>query len=642
MADQRLSHLVALVITMVLGPVMAFLDQGPAAAIGQTFVVDSTADGADASLDDGRCATAGPASVCTLRAALQQANATAGHDRIEFRIAGTGPHRISPSTALPMLTDQSGVTIDGYTQPGSSMNTLAHGSNARLAIELRGRGPGAIDGLDIRSSRNVVQGLAIFDFHRTVRFWGSAAHDNEVLGNFIGTDATGTFGQPARVINNNAVHLENGAADNVIGKPGRANRNVLSGNGDKGVAMYDEGTDRNVVQNNVIGLSPSGARLRNWGHGIDINYDAGDNLIGGRGVEHANVVSGNELSGIEISHDRGARSTTGNQVIGNLIGTGIDGTTGSTATRNHEFGVNLEGKPTCPTVASCGPDISANLVESNTIVGSDAGVMIWKGAHDNIVRNNRIGVLPDGTVPPSSANTIWGVLIEAGAFDNLVETNVIAGVLEGIQIRPDNNYTNEPTNPSIPTGGNTLRRNSIWGIVNGFGIDIAPISTANDQPGKRDPAIQGGIAFPVIGAATEDTVNVQACAGCRVELFATDADLSSVYGQGRTFLADGEMGPDGAATFVFRTRATDPLVLHAGDRLSATATDALGNTSEFAVRVTVVSGTIGTTTPSTPTTSTPTTSTPTTSTTVPGGASGPGSGGAGGDLLGAHRCGGVC
>src|SRR5687768_1752509 len=48
-----------------------------------TFTVDSTGDAADASID-GLCATAG--AVCTLRAAIAEANATAGPHSINFNI----------------------------------------------------------------------------------------------------------------------------------------------------------------------------------------------------------------------------------------------------------------------------------------------------------------------------------------------------------------------------------------------------------------------------------------------------------------------------------------------------------------------------------------------------------------------------
>jgi hypothetical protein len=45
-------------------------------------------------------------------------------------------HVIAPTSGLPILYDA--VTIDGYTQPGSAVNTLSQGDNAKLLIEVSG------------------------------------------------------------------------------------------------------------------------------------------------------------------------------------------------------------------------------------------------------------------------------------------------------------------------------------------------------------------------------------------------------------------------------------------------------------------------------------------------------------------------
>src|SRR6266700_1027654 len=67
--------------------------------------------------------------VGSLRAAITAANTTPGANRIEFAITpfdGT-VKTIAPSNALPVITNS--VVIDGYTQMGSSSNTLAIGDN---------------------------------------------------------------------------------------------------------------------------------------------------------------------------------------------------------------------------------------------------------------------------------------------------------------------------------------------------------------------------------------------------------------------------------------------------------------------------------------------------------------------------------
>ncbi len=60
------------------------------------------------------------------------------NDRITFNIPGTGPHVLpTPVGGYPLIT-HSGITIDGYTQPGATANTnaLLDGNNASLQIVL--------------------------------------------------------------------------------------------------------------------------------------------------------------------------------------------------------------------------------------------------------------------------------------------------------------------------------------------------------------------------------------------------------------------------------------------------------------------------------------------------------------------------
>ena len=80
----------------------------------------------------------------SLRQAILDANAATGPQTITFDIpntdpgfnAATGTWTIIPASALPQITNA--VTIDGYSQPGSSVNTLAQGDNAVLKIVLDG------------------------------------------------------------------------------------------------------------------------------------------------------------------------------------------------------------------------------------------------------------------------------------------------------------------------------------------------------------------------------------------------------------------------------------------------------------------------------------------------------------------------
>src|SRR5207302_1603968 len=86
----------------------------------------------------------------SLRQAITSANGSPGLDLINFNIpssdancnATTKVCTITPASPMPTLDDP--VTIDGYTQPGSIVNTNGPGlgDNAKLLIEINGANEG--------------------------------------------------------------------------------------------------------------------------------------------------------------------------------------------------------------------------------------------------------------------------------------------------------------------------------------------------------------------------------------------------------------------------------------------------------------------------------------------------------------------
>lgn len=82
-----------------------------------TYTVNDVGDAGDATPGDDSCATAG--AVCTLRAAIEEANSHVGADTIEFSIAGTEPHKISATGA--------NLTITGR----KADSEIAHGPSGR-------------------------------------------------------------------------------------------------------------------------------------------------------------------------------------------------------------------------------------------------------------------------------------------------------------------------------------------------------------------------------------------------------------------------------------------------------------------------------------------------------------------------------
>jgi titin len=363
------------------------------------------------------------------------------------------------------------------------------------------------------------------------------------------------------------VAMQAGAHDNRIGKAGLPDRNVISGNYQNGIATYESGTARNIIQNNIMGLRPDGsAALPNRAHGIDLNSFTSDTLVGGSGPGEGNVISGNGQSAVEISHGTG---TLRNDVVGNLIGTTPAGTSAPAYARNGQFGVNLEGVVQCD--ASCPTDAGRSTVTGNVIVNNGRGVQIHKGQHDNVVSGNWIGVLRNGT---SASNTVYGVAIEKGAFGNRIgPDNVISRNSSGVVITA--NGTNPASPEEVRTYANTITRNRIFGNF-GLGIDLAPVGSVTPAPG---PLVNDGVRIPSTVVATRSSVTMSTCGGCTIELFLADG-AAGTHGEGQEFLASAVADSLGVATVPVPESARGRVV-------TATATDTTGNTSEFSQNVTV-------------------------------------------------------
>ena len=145
----------------------------------------------------------------SLRDVIDSANANCSGQTITFDIPGAGVHTIQPTGALPLITC-SHLSIDGYSQPGTSRNTLATGNNAVILIEINGQLSGYANGLVIQTDSVGIDGLAINGFAygdgiQVIAGLGTPGFG--LSGNFIGTDASGTIAKPNYV----GVHTMPGA-----------------------------------------------------------------------------------------------------------------------------------------------------------------------------------------------------------------------------------------------------------------------------------------------------------------------------------------------------------------------------------------------------------------------------------------------
>ena len=416
-----------------------------ASALANTYTVTSTADSGAGSL----------------RQAILDANTNPGADTIEFNIVGSGVQTIAPASALPAITD--GVTIDGYTQPGSSPNTHAvgEGLDTVLKIEIDGTAAGP-NGLVVQAQDVTIRGLAINRFpgyqieasgypYNTANlvvegcFLGTTPDGLHASGTGAGVAAThlnfriGGLTPAARNLIATEVHLTGAgvAQGNLIGTDATGLRAAAPGApSGRGVYLYGGnavtfgGTDPNA--GNVVAGFDEGLRLESATSTVQGNYfgvDAGltgvipsgstgiavvsAGLIGGAGPGEGNIIGGWE-TGVQIGHPVTFQ--------GNAVGTDFSGT------RN--LGNRINGVYVASSILSIG---GINPGEANLIAFNGwAGVLVYSFSKRVTIRGNRIFENGFGGTP-------------AGGFQGI-------GIDLASAVGPDGATANDPGDGDSGTG----------------------------------------------------------------------------------------------------------------------------------------------------------------------------------------------
>lgn len=254
--------------------------------------------------------SSGPGS---LAQAVTDANLLPGPHQIVFAIPGPGVHTID-------LSDKGiavgfSITIDGYTQPGATPNTLSVGNNAVILIQLDGGGPFATSsgGLGMYGNDSVVRGLSFTGFSGVNAstsaisigsFIPEYGAGNRVEGNFIGLAPDGVTLSG----NDYGVYFFGGNG-NIVGGNTPAARNLISGNRTGVFAVVNS-----TIVGNYFGTDVTGSRQ---GYGNVIAVMSGTNVIGTEESGAGNVFANN---GIAIQTFGG-----GSVIRGNLIGLLPDG-----------------------------------------------------------------------------------------------------------------------------------------------------------------------------------------------------------------------------------------------------------------------------------------------------------------------------
>ncbi len=417
---------------------------------------------------------------------------------------------------------------------------------------------GTVIGGTSAPTRNVISG----NTNAGVWFTGSGVSGNTVQGNWIGLNAAGTAALPNTFI---GMYLLGGAQSN------RVVDNVFSGHPSEGLRLSDIGTSFNVVQGNYFGTDAGGSQaIPNGFAGVTLFGGASSNTVGGTFPAARNVLSGNYYGAVI-----GDPGTSGNVVEGNLIGVGPDG---HTALPNTFAGLSLRNGATSNLVGGTASG-AGNVISANTTYGlflTDAGT------GGNRVEGNLIGTDLTGT--NAQGNGFADVELQAGAAGNFIggintgAGNVIAfsggtGVL-----------LFDPA-----TTNNAIRGNSIFDNAN-IGIDLNNDGVTPNHLGvlagpndfQNYPVITNAFGY---GRSTvvSGTLNSLADASYSIDLYGNVSADASGYGEGQIYLGSVGVTTDnsGKAAFAFTSTAGN----YAGQYITATATAAGGDTSEFSLAV---------------------------------------------------------
>ncbi len=388
-------------------------------------------------------------------------------------------------------------TVSGNLIGTDVRGTAARGNEQGAGISLAGWCSRNVIGGTAPGERNIVSGnltggIGLYDH----------AHDNLVIGNYVGTDISGSFDLGN---GGHGIGIEVGAYHN------RIEGNLSSGNARAG--LLADGGDYNTFVGNKVGTDAGGTRaIPNDWVGVYVG-NASFNRIGGTRPGEGNLISGNAGGGVEV----GGAGGVGNLVLGNLVGTDMSGTQ---PLPNVYAGVSLG----CGGRAIVGGATAAerNVISGNGWPNGWPGALAIAGDY-HVVSGNYIGTDASGTA--AVANRGVGIWFRGAEHGN-VQGNLIAhNTQHGVYVE---SYA-----------FNTLRRNVVYdhasqGIVLGGGNAM--------------------LTTPVIAIVTETRVSGTACLGCTVEIFSDAEDEGRVY-EG-TAIADGT----GAFTFSKPAGLTGPYI----------------------------------------------------------------------------------
>ena len=335
-----------------------------------------------------------------------------------------------------------------------------------------------------------------------------------------------------------------------------------------------QGGSGHTVTGNYFGALIGGHTLNP--NGVDIRLGPGTqgDAVGGFDDADRNVVATASASGIII-----ASGSSGHQVINNLVGVDWDA--------GQQIPLDAGNGARGIYVAGDSNSINGNFIAYNTQAGI---VLDGAGAHGNVIVNNTIGA--DNR--PNGGAGIHLIGDSSGLFDapigNFVLFNSIAG--------------NSGQGIAVDVGQkNLIRYNNIFNNAL-LGIDLGTpgVNSNDDDSVQTIDLANRGQNFPELATAsgTDQAGSVSGTLPTTPGTYTVDLYLNgscgpASHGQGETWIGAGAVTiPSGQTSkdFTLSVAAQTGFTLFDNDWVTATATDGLGNTSEFSVCIRYHSETI--------------------------------------------------
>jgi Domain of unknown function (DUF4347)/Bacterial Ig-like domain/Putative Ig domain/RTX calcium-binding nonapeptide repeat (4 copies) len=341
-------------------------------------------------------------------------------------------------------------------------------------------------------------------------------------------------------------------------------RGLIVNRFNRGIIISNASSTNNVISGNFLGTDSTGTITSGFGNsftGVSIFDGSSGNTVGGSTPAARNVISGNGLYGIETQ----GGAIASNTITGNYLGTDK---TGTLDRGNGENGIKIL-------------DSQNQIITGNLLSGNGRHGILVEGTTslNNQIQNNLIGTAIDGiTAIGNDRNGIYilnasNTLIGGVGSGNVIQNSGINGV-------------------TVEGGtGNQIRGNMIANNV-GLGIDLGGTGVTSNDNNDGDTGANSLQNFPIITSAIFNgtntvitgALNSTANTAFQIDIFTNTAIDPLSFGEGQTLLTTIPIAANPSNNQTFSFTVTGDLT---GQFITATATNAANNTSEFSAALNV-------------------------------------------------------